>query len=70
MYGSITEYSRNAVVMEMTCVRKSKICRYEIPCDITGIGQHTGLKDRAKGNNAKIRVLERGKSRVWSECEL
>ena len=42
----------------MTCVRESKICRYEIPCGVTGVGKHTGLKDWAKGNNVQIGIYE------------
>jgi len=76
MYGSKTEYGRNAIAMKMACVGKSKICRYEIPYSVTGViiaglsVLHTGLKDKPKGNNAQIGVSKRRKSRMWSDCAL
>jgi hypothetical protein len=76
MYGSKTEYSRNAIAMKMAYAGKSKICRYEIPYSVTGAiiadisVLHTGLKDKPKDNNAQIGILERRKSRMWSDCTL
>ena len=76
MYGSKTEYGRNAIAMKMAYAGKSKICRYEIPYSVTGAiiadlsALHTGLKDKPKGNNAQIGMSERRKSRMWSDCTL
>jgi len=36
--------SRNAVLPFGRYVGKSKIIRYEIPCDFKGVSTHTGLK--------------------------
>ena len=59
MYGSRTEYGRNAIAMKMAYAGKSKICRYEIPYSVTGViiasslALHTGLKDKPKPNGGE-----------------
>ena len=44
MYKSIILAVKKAVAAAAGCVRQSKIGSYEMPCGVTGVAQHTGLK--------------------------
>lgn len=44
MYKSKIRAVKKAAAATAACVGQSKIGEYEMPCGVTGITQHTGLK--------------------------